>query len=85
MPKRVRTKRPIRFRNRGDSPLTPAERGKREFLLKLAQELQQIMIESMEGLGLSRKEQMLTYRRASRGAAAKNRPSTPLMDRISGE
>jgi hypothetical protein len=84
MPNRVRTKRPIRFRNRGDSPLTPATPGKRELLLKLAQELQQITIESMEGLGLSRKQQMMTYRRASRGVGSKDRPSTRLMERISG-
>lgn len=84
MPHRVRTKRPIRFRNRGDSPLTPATDGKRELLLKLAQELQEITIESMEGLGVSRKQQMVTYRRASRGIGKKERPSTRLMERISG-
>jgi hypothetical protein len=84
MPNRVRTKRPIRFRNRGDSPLTPATDGKRALLLELAQELQQITIESMEGLGVSRKQQMLTYRRASRGIGKKERPSTRLMARISG-
>jgi Family of unknown function (DUF6502) len=83
MPKRVRTKRPIRFRNRGDSPLSPATPGKRELLLQLAQELQQMTIESMEGLGLSRKEQMVTYRRASRGRGSKERPSTRLMERTS--
>ena len=43
-PNRARTKKPIRFRNRGDSPLTPFSQGKRELLLKLAQELQQMMI-----------------------------------------
>ena len=80
---RVRTKRPIRFRNRGDSPLSPATPGNRELLLKLAQELQQMTIESMEGLGVSRKEQMVTYRRASKGVGSKDRPSTRLMDRIS--
>jgi len=80
-PNRARTKKPIRFRNRGDSPLTPLSQGKRELLLKLAQELQQMMIESMEGLGLSRKEQMLTYRRASRGVGPKERPSARLMER----
>jgi hypothetical protein len=58
MPNRVRTKKPIRFRNRGDSPLSPATPGKRELLLKLVQELQQMMIESMEGVGVSRKEQI---------------------------
>jgi uncharacterized protein YjiS (DUF1127 family) len=83
MPNRVRTKRPIRFRNRGDSPLAPATPGKRELLLKLAQELQEMTIESMEGLGVSRKEQMVTYRRATRGVGSKERPSTRLMDRIS--
>src|ERR1700686_523581 len=83
MPNRVRTKRPIRFRNRGDSPLSPATPGKRELLLKLAQELQEMTIESMEGLGVSRKEQMVTYRRATRGVGSKERPSTRLMDRIS--
>lgn len=83
MPNRVRTKRPIRFRNRGHSPLTPATPGKRELLLKLAQELQQMMIESMEGLGLSRQEQMGTYRRASKGVGSKERPSTRLMQRTS--
>jgi hypothetical protein len=84
MPNRVRTKKPIRFRNRGDSPLSPATTGKRELLLELAQELQEMNIESMEGLGLSRKEQMVTYRRASRRVGSKTRPSTRLMDRISG-
>jgi hypothetical protein len=77
------TRRPIRFRNRGDSPLTPATQDKRELLLKLAQELQQMMIESMEGLGLSRQEQMVTYRRSSKGAGRKERPSTRLMERTS--
>jgi hypothetical protein len=84
MPNRARTKKPIRFRNRGDSPLTSVKRAKRELLLELAQELQQIMIESMEGLGVSRKQQMLTYRRASRGFGKKERPSTRIMERISG-
>jgi hypothetical protein len=84
MPNRVRAKKPIRFRNYGDSPLSPATPSKRELLLKLAQELQEMTIESMEGLGLSRKEQMVTYRRASRGGGSKERPSTRLMDRISG-
>jgi hypothetical protein len=83
MPNRVRTRKLIRFRNRGDSPLGPATPGKRELLLKLAQELQQMTIESMEGLGLSRKEQMLTYRRASKGVGSKDRPSTRLMERTS--
>ena len=83
MPKRVRPKRPIRFRNRGDSPLSPASPGKRELLRQLAQELQQTTIESMEGLGLSRKEQMSTYRRASSGVGSKERPSTRLMERMS--
>jgi len=81
MPNRVRAKRPIRFRNRGDSPLTPATPGKRELLLQLAQELQQMTIESMEGLGVSRKEQMLTYRLASRGPGSKKPLSTRLMER----
>ncbi len=83
MPNRVRTKKPIRFRNRGHSPLSPATAGKHELLLKLAQELQQMMIESMEGLGLSRQEQMGTYRRASKGVGSKERPSTRLMERTS--
>jgi len=83
MSNRPRTKRAIRFRNRGDSPLAPATLGKRELLLKLAQELQQMTIESMEGLGLSRKEQMTTYRRASSGAGSKERPSMRLMERSS--
>ncbi len=83
MPNRARTKRPIRFRNHGDSPLAPAMPVNRELLLKLAQELQQMTIESMEGLGVSRKEQMVTYRRASKGVGSKDRPSTRLMDRIS--
>ncbi len=83
MPKRARPKRPIRFRNRGDSPLSPTSPGKRELLLQLAQELQQMTIESMEGLGVSRKEQMVTYRRASRGVGSKERPSTRLMERMS--
>jgi len=81
MPNRVRAKKPIRFRNRGISPLSPATPGKRELLLKLAQELQQMMIESMEGLGLSRQEQMVTYRRASRGVGNTDRPSTRLLER----
>ena len=84
MPNRVRTKNPIRFRNYGDSPLSPATPGKRKLLLQLAQELQEMMIESMEGLGVSRKEQMAAYRRASKGLGGKERPSTRLMDRISG-
>jgi hypothetical protein len=84
MPNRVRSKKPIRFRNNGDSPLAPATPDKRELLLKLAQELQEMTIESMEGLGVSRKEQMLTYRRASRGLGNKERPSAPMIDRISG-
>jgi hypothetical protein len=84
MPNRVRSKKPIRFRNHGDSPLAPATPDKRELLLKLAQELQEMTIESMEGLGVSRKEQMLSYRRASRGLGNKARPSAPLIDRISG-
>src|ERR1700692_4185149 len=83
MPNRVRAKRPIRFRNYGDSPLSPATPSKRELLLQLAQELQEMTIESMEGLGLSRKEQMVTYRRASRGVGSKERPSTRLMERSS--
>jgi len=83
MPNRVRTKKPIRFRNRGHSPLSPATAGKHELLLKLAQELQQMVIESMEGLGLSRQEQMVTYRRASKGVGRKERPSTRLMERTS--
>jgi hypothetical protein len=83
MPNRVRTKRPIRFHNRGDSPLAPATDGKRELLLELVQELQQITIESIERLGVSRKEQLVTYRRASRGVGTKERPSTRLMERIS--
>jgi hypothetical protein len=81
MPNRVRSNKPIRFRNRGDSPLTPATNGKRELLLQLAHELQQITIESMEGLGLSRKEQMVTYRRASTGVGSKEALSTRLMER----
>jgi hypothetical protein len=81
MPNRVRSKKPIRFRNRGDSPLTPATNGKRELLLQLAHELQQMTIESMEGLGVSRKEQMVTYRRASRGVGSKEPLSTRLMGR----
>jgi hypothetical protein len=52
MPNRVRSKKPIRFRNRGDSPLSPATPDKRELLLKLAQELQEMMIESTEFPGL---------------------------------
>jgi hypothetical protein len=83
MPNRVRTKKPIRFRNRGDSPLAPAAPDKRELLLQLAQEFQQMMIESMEGVGVSRKEQMVTYRRASKGVGRKERPSTRLMERTS--
>jgi hypothetical protein len=81
MQNRVRSKKTIRFRNRGDSPLTPATLDKRELLLELAQELQQHVIESMEGLGVSRKEQMVTYRRASMGAGPKERLSTRLMER----
>jgi hypothetical protein len=81
MPNRVRSNKPIRFRNRGDSPLTPATNGKRELLLQLAHELQQITIESMEGLGLSRKEQIVTYRRASTGVGSKEALSTRLMER----
>jgi hypothetical protein len=84
MPNRVRSKKPIRFRNRGDSPLSPATPDKRELRLKLAQELQEMMIESMEGLGVSRKEQLLTYRRASNGPGRKERLSTQLMGRIAG-
>jgi len=53
-------------------PAVAATPGKRELLLKLAQELQEMTIESMEGLGVSRKEQMVTYRRATRGSAARN-------------
>jgi hypothetical protein len=83
MPNRVRTKKPIRFRNRGDSPLSPATQAKRELLLQLVQEWQQMTIESMEGVGVSRKEQMVTYRRASRGVGSKERPSTRLMERTS--
>jgi len=55
MSNRLAPKEPSAFANRGDSPLAPATLGKRELLLKLAQELQQMTIESMEGLGLSRK------------------------------
>ena len=77
-------KKLIRFRNFGDSPLVPATPDKRELLLKLAQELQGMTIELIEGLGVSRKEQMLTYRRASRGLSNKERPSALLNDRISG-
>ena len=84
MPNRVRRKKLIRFRNRGDSPLSPVAPDKRELLLELAQELQEMTIESMEGIGVSRKEQMMTYRRASRGVGNKGRPSAPLIDRISG-
>jgi len=84
MPHRVRNKKLIRFRNRGESPLSPATPDKRELRLKLAQELQEMLIESMEGLGVSRKEQMLSYRRASKGLGGKERPSAPLIDRISG-
>jgi len=82
MANRVRAKKPIRFRNRGDSPLAPESQGKRQLLLELAQELQQMTMESMDGLGLSRREQMLTYRRASKGVGAKERPSVQLMERI---
>jgi Family of unknown function (DUF6502) len=46
--------------------------------------LQEMMIESMEVLGVSRKEQMATYRRASKGLGGKERPSAPLIDRLSG-
>lgn len=84
MAQRVRTKKPIRFRNRGDSPLSPASADKRELRLKLAQEMQEMMIESMEGLGVSRKEQRVTYQRASKGRGRKERPSMRLMGRIAG-
>jgi hypothetical protein len=83
MPNRVRSKRPIRFRSRG-SPLSPTTSGDPELLLKLAQELQEMMIESMQSLGVSRNEQMAAYRRASKGIGNKERPSTRLMGRISG-
>jgi hypothetical protein len=83
MPNRNPTKRAIRFRSRG-SPLSPTTPGDRELLLKLAQELQEMTIESMQSLGVSRKEQMAAYRRASKGLGKKERPSTRLMGRISG-
>ena len=50
MPNRPRKQKPIRFRNRGDSPLTPATAEKRQLLLDLALELQQMTIETMEAL-----------------------------------
>lgn len=84
MPNRIHSKKPIRFRNHGASPLSPATPDERELRLKLAQELQEMMIESMEVLGVSRKEQMATYRRASKGLGGKERPSAPLIDRLSG-
>ena len=73
MPHRPRKQKPIRFRNRGVSPLTPATPEKRQLLLDLALELQQMTIETMERFGVSRKEQMGTYRRALRGLGSKDR------------
>lgn len=84
MSRRVPTRKPIRFRNRGASPLLPPTPDQRELLLKLAQELQEMNIESMEGLGLSRQEQMRTYRRASKRVGRKEQPSTEMMGRIVG-
>jgi hypothetical protein len=81
MPNRDRKKKPISFRNRGASPLTSGIDGERELLVRLVQELQQVGIESMEVLGVSRKEQMAAYRRAIKGTAAEDRPSTQLMER----
>src|ERR1035438_10083433 len=76
---RDRTKKPIRYRNRGASPLTPGIDGKRELLRRLAQEFQQVSIESMEAIGVTRKEQKATFRRAMRGPAPRDRPSTALL------
>jgi hypothetical protein len=82
MPNRDRKKPPIRFRNRGASPLSPDIDGKRALLLRLAQEFQQLTIESMQALGVDRKEQMAAYRRAIKGTAPRDRPSRALMARI---
>lgn len=83
MPHRVRTKKKlVRFSRRGASPLTPKTKGERKLLLDLAQEWQQMNIESMDRLGLSRQEQMLTYRRASMRVRQKEQPSTQLMQRV---
>lgn len=81
MPNRPRKQKPIRFRNRGDSPLTPATPEKRQLLLDLALELQQMTIETMERFGVSRKEQMGTYRRALRGLGSKELPSNRVMEK----
>jgi len=82
MPNRDRKKKPISFRSRGSSPLTSGFDDNRELLVRLVEELQQVGMESMEALGVSRKEQMAAYRRAVKGAAPEDRPSTLLMDRI---
>jgi hypothetical protein len=81
MPTRDRRKKPISYRNRGASPLTPGIDGKRDLLLRLAQEFQQVSIESMEAIGVTRKEQKATFHRAMRGPAPRDRPSTALMER----
>ena len=64
MPNRARKQKPIRFRNRGKSPLTPATKESHQLLLELAQEWQQMTIASLERFGVSRKEQMSIYRGA---------------------
>jgi hypothetical protein len=81
MPNRARKQKPIRFRNRGDSPLTLATREQRQLLLELAQEWQEITIEALERFGVSRQEQMNTYRRALKGLGSKERSSKRLMEK----
>src|SRR5271156_3171830 len=81
MTNRPRKQRPIRFRNRGDSPLTPAGKEKDQLLLELAQEWQKMTIETMERFGVSREAQMLVYRRALKGLGGKDLPSKRLMEK----
>jgi hypothetical protein len=80
MANRPRKQTPIRFRNRGASPLTPRTQEKQRLLLELAQEFQQMTIESMEQFGVSRQQQMIAYRHALRGLGSKELPSRRLLE-----
>jgi hypothetical protein len=81
MANRVRKQKPIRFRNRGASPLTLATQEKHQLLLELAEEWQQITIEALERFGVSRKEQTAAYRHALRLPGSKELPSKRLLEK----
>ncbi|HEY0747362.1 MAG TPA: DUF6502 family protein [Steroidobacteraceae bacterium] len=82
MPNIKRKKKAIRFRNTGDTPLAPSlQAGDRAVLLAVAREFLQVASDALSQLGVSRQDQQLAFRLATRGKKLNNRPAKRALER----